>query len=98
MDTKVYANKAGATRSVSTQADLVRARFDGFTKELGSEGAKADRKALQERAKNAGIPANQSNAELEKALADLETDYDVPAGHRAAAGDNNPAPVDSPVG
>lgn len=63
-DATVYVK--GDRRALAyTPADRVKLEWDGFKKQADSG---ADYRALQARAKEAGVPANQSAADLQKAL------------------------------
>lgn len=100
MSDEVYVN-GSRTRIVSTPAQRVDATWNGFAP-AGDVAEGADRKTLQETAKSLGIKANQSSADLQKAIADFKpTDESVdPADESETLGqapetDNGGSPLES---
>jgi hypothetical protein len=89
----------GRSRAVTTEADKVAATWDGFVLNEDPTGAsqsaeKVDYRDLQAKAKEAGIPANQSADDLQKALAAYESEGGA-AGADASSGGDPITPTDT---
>jgi hypothetical protein len=89
-DSTVY-HADGRSRNISSPADKVAAAWDGFVLTENPSGSaessdKVDYRELQAKAKEAGIPANQSADDLQKALSDFEAEGGAPAASADASG------------
>lgn len=80
--------KGHETRVADTAAQAVQLAFDGYQRETAEAvAAELDRPALQARAKELGIKANQSSEALAEQIA-----AHVPQGDEVASGGERPSP------